>query len=86
LYEILTGKEFFKHVKTRSQLLSELKEFSSNLNKVKYPKSLHPEWSVLTNKMLCHNAVKRPSFADVKIYFKEVEATIKADLEKKYGD
>jgi hypothetical protein len=70
LYEILTGKEFFKHVKTRNQLLSELKEFSSNLQKVKYPKSLNPEWTKFTNLMLTHNAVKRPSFSEMKKLFK----------------
>ena len=44
LYEMLTGKEYFKHVKTRNQLLSELKEFSSGIKRIKYPKELHPEW------------------------------------------
>jgi serine/threonine protein kinase len=38
MYEMLTGKEYFKHVKTKDQLLKEQKEFSSNISKVKYPK------------------------------------------------
>lgn len=80
LYEMLTGKEYFKHVKTRSQLLSELKEFSSNLNKVKYPKELHPEWEQLTSMMLTFSPLKRKSFAEMLKIFKGIEPKIKEDI------
>jgi len=52
LYELLTGSEMFKHVKNKKQLQEELNKFKKGGRKVDYPKELHPNWSVLTEKML----------------------------------
>ena len=85
LYEMLTGKEFFKHVKTRNQLLSELKEFSNNTKKAQYPKELHPEWENITALMLTHSPIKRMSFADLLTHFNNIEPKLRKDIEEKYG-
>ena len=37
LYEMLTGEEYFKNVKTKKELLEGMKSFSSGLKRIKYP-------------------------------------------------
>lgn len=44
LYEMLTGKEMFAHVKTKAQLIEEIKKFSDPNKRINYPKELHPYW------------------------------------------
>ena len=41
---MLTGHEYFEHVKTKKQLLAELEKFNTGEAKLNYPSSLHKEW------------------------------------------
>ena len=85
LYEMLTGKEMFAHVKKKSELLKEVASFSSESHKIKMPKELHEEWGNIISKMMTHNPAKRPTFKEMKEYFAKIEQNIRNDLIAKYG-
>ena len=62
LYEMLTGKEMFSHVKTKVQLTQEIDKFASPNKKIGYPKDLHPYWEKITLQCMTHDQNKRPTF------------------------
>lgn len=84
LYELLTGSEMFKHVKNKKQLKDELDKFKKGC-KVEYPKELHPNWTILTQKMLVFDPKQRPSFSELKSYWNSVYDKMETEINAKYG-
>ena len=80
LYEMLTGREFFEHVKTKKQLLAEIEKFNTGNAQLNYPKSLHKEWDTITMMMLTYNHQKRPSFADILHTYKQKYESMYKDI------
>ena len=70
---MLTGHQFFEHVKTKKQLLAELQKFNTGDAKLNYPSSLHKEWEKITMSLLTYNPAKRPSFDEALKNFKAIE-------------
>lgn len=52
--------------------------------KIKYNKDIDPQWEAITNKMLIIDYKKRPTFAQVLNYFKEIEEKLFESLYNKY--
>ena len=86
LYEMLTGKEYFRHVKTRAQLIEELKKFKGQTQYVKYPKELHKQWEVITGMMLVYNPIKRKNFSELFVEFGKIEPKMREELRRKYNE
>ena len=85
LYEMLTGKEMFAHVKKKSQLMKEVASFAKENHKIKIPEQLNEEWVRIIGKMMTHNPARRPTFKEMKEYFEKVQPAIRDALIKKYG-
>ena len=53
----------FAHVKSKKQLLDEIKLFNNPNKKIGYPKELHSAWEKITLAMLTYDKTSRPKFA-----------------------
>lgn len=62
LYEMLTSREMFEHVKKKTQLMKEVESFANPHKKIRMPEGYNPKWEKIILRMMNHNVKERPSF------------------------